>query len=122
MDTPKESLATAKNPSEVEQTIEDWGEAVSLFYDQYGQLTDYLNKEIAERRSNKIHKSIGQCPVGQLIGLVNTMQEELMRLTQDMDNLHHLSNYRKLKMHTGVLNQLNGQAEEMLRLASLPSL
>lgn len=121
MDASKDGLAIAKNPAEIEQVVASWGEAISVFYAHYEQLTDYLNKEIAERRSNKIHKNIGRCPVGELIGLINTMREELVRLTQDIDNLHHQSNYKKLIMHTGVLNHLNEQAEDMLRLASLPA-
>jgi hypothetical protein len=56
------------------------------------------------------------------------MQEELKKLSQDIDYpaLFRQSaitqHYQKLKVHTRVLNRLNHQAKNWLYLVTLPSL
>lgn len=126
MDTLKTDSHRINKQVDIEYIVADWVEAVSTFNANHGRLTKCLTKGLAHSIGSKEHRYIGQCPVGQLVILINKLQDELVRLSQDVDTISHLpkdrKNYKKLARHTNVLNQLNRQAHHALVLSTLSSL
>jgi hypothetical protein len=105
--------------------IEDWLNAVTNFEHYYHQVFTCISHPVSKQEVRKANTTyIGQCPVSQLVRLRKTMQEQLIKLTLDLDQAAKLrqptssKEYIKLRNHTRVLNHLNQQAQSRLYLVS----
>ncbi|WP_155297353.1 hypothetical protein [Spirosoma aerolatum] len=111
------------------RVLMNWLLVTADFHSNYNRLVKYLNAHSAQQKPPEHGKLYaGQCPIGPLISLVNTMQQELERLVTDIDQYHqpdsanHNEYYTKLADHTRTIRALNKQANTLLQLATLPSL
>ncbi|WP_020603063.1 hypothetical protein [Spirosoma spitsbergense] len=111
-----------------ERILADWAAAIADFHTYHQQVVTCISQIGIEHdlgRENIKSVFIGQCPVSLLVKLVATMQEELEKLLQDMDQLVNpgpsgmSQNYEKLAAHTHVLHQLNQEAQKGLHLVNL---
>ncbi|CAN5119143.1 hypothetical protein BH09BAC4_BH09BAC4_07960 [soil metagenome] len=98
--------------------LSDWIEAISTFQTYYTHLSSYYTKSL--RVGNQV--ASGQCPMDQLTALLCTMETELTKLMQDLSQLdsckqaYTREDFKKLAVHTQILNQLNERAQAMMAL------
>lgn len=119
------SPQTQSNPQHA-QTLTAWVEAAFHLYSNYSKLTAFIDRNELEQPLTALkHPYIGQCPIQHVTGLVASMEKELKKLLEDMEQDDEIEpsfqqeNYKKLAAHTIVLNRLNQQAQTRLRLMSL---
>lgn len=126
--------ALAKNTANQLQTINtsfntltEWAEATALLHENYSKLlaciSQYKPKKKTSAASSRSY--IGQCPVDQIITLLKIVQEQMESLVVDMEQMSYpdqpvgTENYKKLAMHTRIINKLNQQAQTKLWLTTL---
>lgn len=104
--------------------LSDWIDAVSTFQTYYTHLSSYCTKSLRAESQGMS----SQCPMDQLTALLYTMETELTNLMQDLSQLdsckqaYTREDFRKLAVHTQIINQLNERAQAMMVLtASTPS-
>ncbi|WP_420149413.1 hypothetical protein [Spirosoma sp.] len=124
-----ENSASNENNSSPELILTDWLTAVYELYSQFEMLNACIHREIVKPNLRpEANRFIGQCPAHQLITLSITIQSELQRLIQEMDQLSGLKlqiidkNYQRLVSHTSTLKELSQQAQAKLYLTTLPRL
>lgn len=107
----------------------NWLLVIADFHSNYNRLVKCLNAYKTQQGPSETTKSCEvQLPVGQLVSLLNTMQQELERLATDMEQYQaplpsDQNNYcTKLANHTQTINELNKQAQCILQLSTLPAL
>ncbi|UFH56306.1 hypothetical protein [Spirosoma sp. KNUC1025] len=107
-------------------TLAKWLSAVADFKQRYKQVIGLLDIHNHNQNISLTNvECIGQCPISQVTGLLNKMQEELEKLLMDlsqasqMDRLVRKNKYKKLAAHTQAIEELNHEAENVFLLASL---
>lgn len=116
---------------EIEQKkiINGWFETIAELHENHNRLTACLNQlQASVNLSLHTNAYIGQCPIGQIVMLIRTIEAELEILLLDMDdpNPAYQSDsfiaYKKPVAHILVLQRLNTQARKVLFLTTLPEL
>lgn len=108
-------------------TLTEWAEATALLHENYSSLLACISQNKATKKTGAVSSRlyIGQCPVDQIITLLKIVQEQMESLVVDMEQLNgpdqpvSTENYKKLAMHTRIINKLNQQAQTKLWLAAL---
>jgi hypothetical protein len=108
-----------------QHVLADWQQAITTFYNCYHQvLTCVSQPESKHELKLATTAHIGQCPLAQLVRLTTTMQEALLKLTEDMKYVAQspsiTTQYKKLATHTQMLNDLSQQARHRLYLVNQP--
>ncbi|QHV94551.1 hypothetical protein [Spirosoma endbachense] len=112
-------LDTAKS----DYIVAHWLEAITKLHAYYHQLITCISQRALEPELS-IGKTTyrGQCPMSQLTKLTRSMETELAKLSQDIDQVDRLQASAtkkicaKLVSHTLRLTQLNEQAQTRLDL------
>ncbi|GAB4026367.1 hypothetical protein [Spirosoma gilvum] len=117
------------NKAEYKHVLMNWLLVVADLHSNHNRLVKHLKAYDAQQKSSEKSRTwIGQCPIGQLITLLNAIQQELEKLLVDIDlcdepdSNPHKGHYLKLVSHTRMIKSLNQEANTMLKLAGLPSL
>lgn len=126
--------ALPKNTANQLQTINksfdiltEWAEATARLHENYNKLLACVRPNKPEQTTSEAlsRSYIGQCPVDALVTLLVMMQKQMERLVADMEPLIcpsqpvPIENYKKLAMHTRIINKLNQQAQTKLLLTTL---
>lgn len=110
-----------------ERTLTNWAAAVTDFYNYYQKLVACVAQIAPGPDSGPEgvkRMNIGQCPLSLILELICSMTEELKKLDQDMEQPDNAESpticehYKKLTVHTQVLNLLNQKAHDRLYLAN----
>jgi len=114
-------------PYDPERILTGWIAAMDEFYDNYQKLLACV-AQVTPRHDSDLESmkriSVGQCSLSLLLEVICNMKEELKKLDQDMDQADSTEpaticeHYRKLTVHTRVLNLLNQKAQDRLYLAN----
>lgn len=109
-----------------EQVVTEWTEAVTNLYKHYQELSTYIHQATDPNHLPEVGAIyVGQCPINQLVTLVDAMKATLDELFLDVSQGDKAQKqttkeqYRKLVHHTLLMNQLNNQAQSRLHLLSL---
>lgn len=112
------------------ETLTEWAEATTRLHENYNRLVACVSPIKPEQTigSAPSRSYIGQCPVDALVTLLVMMQKQMEMLVADMEPLIcsnqpvPTENYKKLAVHTRIINKLNQQAQTKLLLTtSLPA-
>jgi len=103
--------------AEIDSLLVSWLEEVTLFYVHYNMISTFLASKSVKQGLNKEDEKRTSQHISQLTSLAITMQSELEKLVQEMDQADALRqsnaamNPGKLLLHTEHLRQMNQQAK-----------
>ncbi|RYF65023.1 MAG: hypothetical protein EOO39_25590 [Cytophagaceae bacterium] len=108
-------------------TLTEWAEATASLLENYNRLLACVSSTKSEQTTGATpsRSYIGQCPVDALVTLLVMMQKQMEMLVADMEQVICPSqpvpteNYKKLAVHTRIINKLNQQAQTKLLLTTL---
>ena len=109
------------------KTLTEWAEATARLHENYNKLLACISPNKPEQTTGSApsRSFIGQCPVDAIVTLLVMIQKQMEMLVVDMEPLVYSNqpvpteNYKKLAVHTRIINKLNQQAQTKLLLTTL---